>query len=103
MKLDWYSEPGQPYQTLRVNKKTGYTYLLTYLLTYLGTYLGTYLLWWIVKEVKLDWYSEPGQPYQTLRVNKKTGQLDITATIPKSSGFLGIKRIIGPGVHFAFS
>ena len=53
--------------------------------------------------MKLDWYSEPGQPYQTLRVNKKTGQLDITATIPKSSGFLGIKRIIGPGVHFAFS
>ncbi len=43
----------------------------------------------LVQDVKMDWYSEPGQPYQTLRVSKKTGHIDITATIPKTGGFLG--------------
>jgi hypothetical protein len=43
----------------------------------------------LVQEVKKDWYSEPGKPYQTLRVNKRTGHLDVTASIPKSGGFLG--------------
>ncbi len=42
-----------------------------------------------LQAVKMDWYSEPGKPYQTLKVNKRTGQLDLTATIPKSGGFLG--------------